>query len=145
MIAFPGSRFSAVLQPLSGFIGRSQLLTLTHALRGEEGPHFEEILRALADRIAGAPRTYETDGQGAQARAVLHYFKGGCDWWIVELDAGADGDRAEDFQSQAFGVASLGFEPELGYISIPELLRAGAELDLYFTPRAVGEILEGTR
>ncbi len=145
MIAFPASRFSGVLQPLSGFIGRSQLLALTHALRGEEAAHFEEILRTLAERLATAPRTYQTDGQGAQARAFLHYFKGGCDWWIVELDAGADGDRPSDFQRQAFGVACLGFEPELGYISIPELLSAGAELDLYFTPRAVGEILEGAR
>jgi hypothetical protein len=134
MIAFPASRFPAVLQPLSGFIGRSQLLTLTHALRGEEGPHFEEILRAVADRIAGAPRTYQTDGQGAQARAVLHYFKGGCDWWIVELDPVAGiWRRIPRLRAGA------------GYISIPELLRAGAELDLYFTPRAVGEILEGAR
>jgi hypothetical protein len=29
------------------------------------------------------------------------------------------------------------FEKELGYISIAELLRNGAELDLHFEPRAI--------
>ena len=41
----------------------------------------------------------------------------------------------------AFGIADLGMEPELGYISIPELLEVGAELDLYHTPKTVAEIL----
>jgi hypothetical protein len=31
--------------------------------------------------------------------------------------------------------------PELGYISIPELLEIGAELDYYFAPATVAEIL----
>ena len=31
---------------------------------------------------------------------------------------------------------------ELGYISIPELLENGAELDLYFKPVTIGEILD---
>lgn len=32
---------------------------------------------------------------------------------------------------------------ELGYISLPEILEAGAELDFHFTPVTVGEILKG--
>jgi len=31
--------------------------------------------------------------------------------------------------------------PELGYISIPELLEAGAELDFYWQQKTVAEIL----
>ena len=31
--------------------------------------------------------------------------------------------------------------PELGYISIPELLEAGAELDYYYAHQTVAEIL----
>ena len=30
---------------------------------------------------------------------------------------------------------------ELGYISIPELLANGAELDLHYRPKTIGEIL----
>jgi hypothetical protein len=42
----------------------------------------------------------------------------------------------EEEQLQAFGLACM-FEKELGYISIAELLRNGAELDLHFEPRAI--------
>ena len=43
---------------------------------------------------------------------------------------------------QAFGIADLGKGRELGYISIPELLENGAELDLYYTePKTIGELL----
>ena len=76
--------------------------------------------------------------EAASALARLHYFTGGCDWWIVEKDA--DSDHAG--QVQAFGVADLGMGAELGYISIPELLENGAELDLYFTPKRMGELLD---
>jgi hypothetical protein len=37
--------------------------------------------------------------------------------------------------STRLGAANLGYGAELGYISLPELLAAGAELDLHFTPR----------
>ena len=76
------------------------------------------------------PQTYEQDGMGEQAIAHLHYFTSGCDWYITERDSDPDGEG----QIQAFGSANLGYGPELGYISIKELLENGAELDLYFTP-----------
>ena len=82
--------------------------------------------------------TYESTAKGRAALAYLHYFIGGFDWWIVEKDA--DPDHAG--QVQAFGIADLGMDAELGYISIPELLENGAELDLYYTePKNIGEIL----
>jgi hypothetical protein len=74
------------------------------------------------------PKTYEQDGLGQQAIAHLHYFTAGGDWYITERDTHPD-------QHQAFGAANLGYGAELGYISLPELLAAGAELDLHFTPR----------
>jgi hypothetical protein len=43
-----------------------------------------------------------------------------------------DADPDHVGQMQAFGIADLGMGAELGYISIPELLENGAELDLYF-------------
>jgi hypothetical protein len=128
---------------LHDFLGAGQRAVIVAGLRGEERAAFAEIVRDLCARLDAAPTTYETDGQGYAATAFLHYFLGGCDWWIVELDRGADGDTPADFQRQAFGISSLGFEPEMGYISISELLAMGAELDLYYTPRTVRDILGG--
>ena len=54
--------------------------------------------------------------------------------------AAPDPDHAG--QVQAFGIADLGMGAGLGYISIPELLENGAELDIYYTtPKTIGELL----
>ena len=111
---------------------------ITDAMMGEEGDHFIEIIDRIHATWQAMPKTYETDAKGRAALAHLHYFTGGCDWWIVEKDA--DPDHAG--QVQAFGIADLGMGAELGYISIPELLENGAELDLYYTkPKTIGELL----
>ena len=115
-----------------------QFAVITDAMMGEEGDAFIEIIDRVHATWQAMPKTYETDAQGCAALARLHYFTGGCDWWIVEKDA--DPDHAG--QVQAFGVADLGMGPEAGYISIPELLENGAELDLYFTPKRIGELLD---
>ena len=115
-----------------------QYEVITDAMMGEEGDHFIELIDRIHATWQAMPKTGETDGQGCAALARLHYFTGGCDWWIVEKDA--DPDHAG--QVQAFGIADLGMGRELGYISIPELLENGAELDLYFTPKRIGELLD---
>ncbi|MBL0011067.1 MAG: DUF2958 domain-containing protein [Nitrosomonas sp.] len=79
------------------------------------------------------PKTYGQDGMGDKAIAYLHYFSGGSDWYITEKDM-------EDEQLQAFGLANLGQGGELGYISIQELIDAGVEIDLYWTPKTIGQI-----
>ena len=87
------------------------------------------------EMIEQTPVTYEQEDLGDQAVAHLHYFYGGCDWWITEKDV-------EDGVSQAFGFACLG-DPqmaELGYISIEELTDAGVELDLHWTPITLAEV-----
>jgi hypothetical protein len=114
-----------------------QYEVITAALMGEEGDHFIELIDRVHAMWQAMPKTYETDGQGCSALARLHYFIGGCDWWIVEKDADPDGAG----QVQAFGIANLGMGRELGYISIPELLENGAELDLYFKPQRIGDLL----
>ena len=114
-----------------------QFAVITDAMMGEEGDAFIEIIDRVHATWQAMPKTYETDAQGCAALARLHYFTGGCDWWIVEKDA--DPDHAG--QVQAFGIADLGMGRELGYISIPELLENGAELDLYFKPQPIGELL----
>ena len=106
-----------------------QYEVITDAMLGEEGDHFIEIIDRIHATWQAMPMTYESTAKGRAALAYLHYFIGGFDWWIVEKDA--DPDHAG--QVQAFGIADLGMGAELGYISIPELLENGAELDLYYT------------
>jgi hypothetical protein len=115
----------------------SQFAAVAAALRGEEAAHFAEVINRLHATWQAMPTTYATEAQGRAAVAHLHYFLGGADWWIVEKDADPDNVG----QVQAFGLADLGMGPELGYISIPELLEVGAELDFYYTPKTVAEIL----
>ena len=115
----------------------AQYEAIIAGMMGEEGDHFIGIIDRIHATWQAMPKTYETDGQGCAALARLHYFTGGCDWWIVEKDA--DPDHAG--QVQVFGIADLGMGAELSYISIPELLENGAELDLYFQPKTIGELL----
>lgn len=121
------------------FISRGQYAAIAQALRGEEASHFRAKIAEYANRIATMPRTRDTDGQGGDAIAHLHYFIGGCDWYITERDIGDADDAIPGEQLQAFGMADLGC-PELGYINLSEALRHGAELDLYWTPKPLRAI-----
>ena len=119
---------------IENFIARSQILALQSNVKGEEGEFFIDKMEELKNLFQTMPKTYEQDGKGKDAIAYLHYFKNDCDWFITERDM-------YDEQVQAFGLARLNGEyPEIGYISIAELLSVGAELDLYWTPKTIKEI-----
>ncbi len=82
--------------------------------------------------------SFDTDGQGDQAIAHLHYFSGGGDWYITEKDR-------EGEVEQAFGYAILHgdlINAEYGYIPITELVDTGvgAELDFHFKPTPMAQI-----
>jgi hypothetical protein len=124
---------------LEAWLPRGEAAVIRQALRGEERDFFRDMLAALQYRIEQMPQTGDTDGQGDAAVANLHYFRGSCDAWITELDRGAEGDAPEDYQAQAFGLMDLGYGPELGYVSIRELIANGMELDLYWTPKPLAE------
>lgn len=115
------------------FINKQQGDAITALLEGEESNHFRALMNDIIDTINEMPKTYETDGQGDEAVAYLHYFIGNMDWYITEKDM-------EEDQFQAFGLADLGYGQELGYICIQELIDAGAELDLYFAPKKLKDI-----
>ena len=115
----------------------SQFKCVQELMRGEEGQFFADTINRMADIWANTPKTYETDGQDKTRLARLHYYTCCADWWIIEKDS--DPDSAG--QIQAFGIADLGMGPELGYISIPELLEVGTELDYYYAQQTVAEIL----
>lgn len=122
------------LHAIREFIGMSQRSALFEALKGEEAVEFADMIDQLHARIDTMPVTYEQDGKGDEAIVYLHYFHGGFDWYITEKDMSGEG------HPQAFGLASMGGWPELGYINIEELIHHGVELDLYFDPTTLGEI-----
>ena len=119
---------------LPQFIGAMQLAAMQEGFAGEEHQFFTDKVLELGRVFDTMPKTYEQDGLGDQAVAHLHYFMGGMDWFITERDM-------EDEQLQAFGLCDLGMGfPEIGYVSIQEIIAVGAELDLHWTPRTLAAI-----
>uniref|UniRef100_A0A6H1ZYP5 DUF2958 domain-containing protein n=1 Tax=viral metagenome TaxID=1070528 RepID=A0A6H1ZYP5_9ZZZZ len=128
---------------LNQFIGRSQLLAIRSACKGEEGEYFRQMIGRLKNQISTMPKTYDSSEMGDEAPVTLHYFSRGSDWYIIEKDAGSPDDEIQGIQSQAFGFACLNGDTnnaEFGYISIQELIENGVELDLYYAPETVGSI-----
>jgi hypothetical protein len=126
---------------LEAFMPVGERVAVRMALRGEERDYFKQRMAALQAVLDSMPVTGDTDAQGDAAVCHLHYFAGSCDVWLTELDKGAPDDKPEDYQSQAFGLVDLGYGSELGYVSIPEVIGAGMELDLHWKPVTVGEIM----
>lgn len=124
------------LETLQGFISVGQLQTLAAGTKHGERPWFRETLATMAERVATMPKTDEQDGVEDPV-AHLHYFVGSADWYITEKDMG-------DEQLQAFGLADLGLGfPEMGYISIEDVIGHSAELDLHFDPTPLSVIKAG--
>ena len=132
-------------QIVAPFVPHHQKRVMAEVMRAPgyvDEPVFDEPIMRLARTIIAMPRTGQTDGQGDQAVAHLHYFAPSADWWITELDVGSPDDGPGFHQHQAFGLADMGMGfPELGYISINELTStvpstplAQIELDLHWTP-----------
>ena len=93
---------------LKPFMPVRQAQTLIDNLyHSEEAGAFADLILNLAERIKTIPQVYETDGQGKNALAQLHYFVGSYDGYIVEKDT-------SDKQMQAFGWASFGYGFEAG-------------------------------
>jgi antirestriction protein ArdC len=131
----PLRRIPDVVHP---FMGAQQVAVTQEAMHGEEGAFFSDKMKEFQSIIQAMPQTYGTDGLDASQKPVaLHYFVGSANWYIIEKDS--DLDRSG--QIQAFGLADIGQGyPELGYINIPEIIAAGAELDYHFTPTTLLEI-----
>lgn len=122
--------------PLTPFIGHRQRQVLFELLRGEEGPWYANRLETIGRRIVGElPATYAQASLGDDAVAYLRYFVGNFTCWITEKD------MTGPAQHQAFGLIHFqGGEPTLGYIGLPEIFQAGAELDLHFEPTTLRDI-----
>jgi len=125
---------------LKRFMSKQQWEFVKTLMKGEEGAFFQSKMCELATLIDTIPRTYDQEkAEEGETKFFLHYFKGSADWYIAELDRGTKGDSDEDFMVQCYGYADLfGQGPvggaEHGYVSIPEIVANGAELDFHFTP-----------
>ena len=94
------------------------------------------------ERLAKIPRLYETEKQPIKDKLIhLHFFIGGCDWYIAEYDG-------EDL---FFGYAILNQDyenAEWGYISFSELkeiklngwLEIDCELEEFWKVKKASEI-----
>ena len=133
-------RPSTALRDLRPFLGQRQLEVIGALARGEEGAFFVAQMQEYAERVRTMPKTYDQQDV-ADPIAHLHYFLGNMDWYITERDVDTDGAG----QVQAFGSANLGYGAGLGYISIPELLENGVELDLHFTPAPLSTLTRAQR
>ena len=123
------------IEAVRPFVPVMQLKTPVDNLRwSEERGWFRDKLLELVQVIEAMPVTYAQDGLGDDAVVHLHYFYGGGDCWITEKDVDGGVD-------QAFGMVDLGHGPELGYISIRELVRLKVmDLDLHWTPKTLTEV-----
>ena len=118
----------------AGFVSSLQYGAIKNLLKSNEKAFFIESVDRIYSTIEVMPKTYEQDGKGDKAIAYLHYFTSNGDFYITEKDI-------DNGVTQAFGLASIGDSyPELGYISITELVKNGAEIDLHFEPKTLSEI-----
>lgn len=87
--------------------------------------------------LEGIPSLYATETTSVDEKLVhAHYFVGGADWWIVEVDP---------VTMEAFGYCRIQ-TGEWGYVSLPELeaviagpLSAVVERDLHWEVRPFSE------
>lgn len=127
---------ASALYRLRDYLNPLQFLSLVGELQGPEGDTTAHRLIAMAARIEHMPATYDQEHLGDEATAYLCYRAGGCSWHISEKGRVIEGEMIP-----AFGLADMGF-PELGYISIDELVNQRVELDLDFEPRPLSAIRE---
>ncbi|MDH2999654.1 hypothetical protein A1D23_06045 [Chelonobacter oris] len=106
----------------AGFVSSLQYGAIKNLLKSNEKAFFIESVDRIYSTIEVMPKTYEQDGKGDKAIAYLHYFTSNGDFYITEKDI-------DNGVTQAFGLASIGdCYPEIGYISIAELVKMGLKL-----------------
>lgn len=116
---------------------REQLRTLKHFISINQLSvmiSLKELVSKLNDIfnvINIMPKVYEQEELESKKRKFyLHYFTASSDFYISEKDTSNE-------QLQTYGFVCLNGDKqnaEFGYISIIEIINAGAEIDLHFKP-----------
>ncbi|WP_130537727.1 hypothetical protein [Thiomicrorhabdus indica] len=128
------------------FLPKAQASFVLGAIERSEHEYFEEKMRELDEVIQSMPDVYAQDGLGDDAIIHLHYFTGGCDWYVTAKDVVNPDDGqlvVATEQHQAFGFVNFN-DPqnaEFGYIPISALREHPLiELDFHWEPKTVAEI-----
>lgn len=102
----------------------------------------DEAVANVNENVSLVPDLYGQDGKGKEAVAYLHYFLGGSDWYITEYNE-------EEYTAYGFVVLNQDWQmAEFGYISMQELTksmplnRPSIELDFYWEPATINEIID---
>lgn len=123
---------------LKKYIPPMELQTIISYLDDETGPHFRKLLKKTEEKIKAVPSLYSGEEQGLKARVHLHYYVGGTDFYVSEMDQET---------GETFGFACINGDrenAELGYNNISEIISIPwIELDLYFDNSVtLGEIVK---
>ena len=113
---------------LKKYVPAEELAEITGHRTSEDKEFFEDKLQEIEQRIKAIPPLYGNEDKGLKGSQVhLHYFFGGTDIYISELDPES---------GTAFGFTCLNgdkYNAELGYQYIPEIIAIkGMNLDLYW-------------
>jgi len=130
------AKINSDLLSISDFLSNSQMKILKSEGVQDGSEFFKSVISRLKSIINDMPVTFQQDGLGDDAVAHLHYFYGGSDWYITDMEGGIE---------RAFGFARLNGDSdnaELGYISIKELTSHNVELDFHFEPTTLCKIKE---
>ncbi len=92
------------------------------------------------DKLSSIPRLYKTEHVDLKEKIIhLHFFLGGCDWYVSEYDGGdifwGFVILNNDFQCSEWGYISLS---ELQSIRIQGYLEI--DCDLYWEPKSAKEV-----
>lgn len=113
------------LESIIKFIPKQQYKVMRDLLAGEEGEYFGRVIAELSDTLLNMPKLGKSDN-GYESVAYLHYFGGPVDVWVTEVDIKT---------GEAYGAVSLGYEPELGYLSMGEYLNEPMmNIDFHWKP-----------
>lgn len=106
-------------------------------------------VKHIYDTLKKLPATYQLDG--VKIKPVgLKLFTSNMTWYVVEAEKGNLENEEQGFR-EAFGyVENLSFPDgsEWGYFNIDEIVKCGAEMDLYFENKFItqsGDIVENER
>jgi ppGpp synthetase/RelA/SpoT-type nucleotidyltranferase len=94
--------------------------------------HYENLIEGYRE----IPTLYFQDEKGKNAIVYLHYFSGGSDWYITELDKE---------NNEGFGYVILNGDTqnaEFGYINMNELANSNIQIDLYWSFETLNEIFD---
>lgn len=120
------------------FVPNFQWRALITLCKGDRADHYHNVFVKLSEQILSIPAVDSQTGKGDETTVYLHYTKNITDLYIIERDI-EDGD-CEPF---GYGYAVVNDDVsdiDIEFISIPDFIKRGFQLDLSFKPSTWGEV-----